>query len=104
MANTAIIRLGSKQYQVAEGDLLDIDLMEGEKGSKIQFKDVLFVQNEKGSKAGAPLVSGAVVHAEVVDHVRGPKVIAYKYKLRQRSTRRKVGHRQHYTRVRITEV
>lgn len=104
MTKFAIIKSGSKQYQVSEGDVVDIDLLEGEKGSKIQFQDVLFVQNDKGSKIGAPLVSGAIVHAEVIDHVRGPKVIAYKYKQRKRSTRRKVGHRQNYTRVRITEV
>jgi large subunit ribosomal protein L21 len=104
MTKFAIIRSGSKQYQVSEGDVVDVDLLECEKGSKISFKDVLFVHHEKGSKIGAPLVSGAVVHAEVIDNVRGPKVIAYKYKRRKRSTRRKVGHRQNYTRVRITEV
>ena len=104
MANYAIIRTGSKQYRVSEGDVIDIELLEGEKGSKVQLKDVLFLMNEKGAKAGAPLVSGAVVHAEVVDQVRGPKVLAYKYKQRKRSTRRKVGHRQNYTRIKITGV
>jgi len=104
MANYAIIKSGSKQYRVSSGDVIDVELLEGEKGSKIQLKDVLFRMNEQGAKTGAPFVSGAIVHAEVVDQVRGPKVIAYKYKRRQRSTRRKVGHRQNYTRIKITEV
>jgi large subunit ribosomal protein L21 len=104
MVSYAIIKTGNKQYQVSSGDIIDVELLEGEKGSKIQFKDVLFVQNDKGAKVGAPTISGAIVHGEVVGHIRGPKVIAYKYKLRKRSTRRKVGHRQNYTRIKITEI
>lgn len=104
MANYAIIKTGSKQYQVSIGDVIDVELLQGEKGSKIEFQDVLFVQNEKGTKLGAPTISGAVVRGEVIGQVRGPKVIAYKYKQRKRSTRRKVGHRQNYTRIKITEV
>jgi large subunit ribosomal protein L21 len=100
----AIIKTGNKQYRVAPGDVIDVELLEEEKGSKVQLKDVLFSMNEKGSKVGAPFIKGAIVHAEVVDQVRGPKVIAYKYKQRKRSTRRKVGHRQDYTRIKITEV
>jgi large subunit ribosomal protein L21 len=104
MGKYAIIKTGSKQYQVSEGDLIDVELLEGEKGEKVQFRDVLFLQNEKGANLGTPTISGAIVHGEVIDQIRGPKVIAYKYKLRKRSTRRKVGHRQNYTRVKITEV
>lgn len=105
MAKYAIIKTGSKQYQVSPGDVIDVELLEGEKGSIIQFMDVLFLQNENTkAKIGNPTITGAVVIGEVIDHVRGPKVIAYKYKQRQRSTRRKVGHRQNYTRIKITEV
>jgi large subunit ribosomal protein L21 len=104
MANYAIIKSGSKQYRVSPGDVIDVELLEGEKGGKIELKEVLFRMNNQGAKAGVPLISGAVVHAEVIDQVRGPKVIAYKYKRRKRSTRRKVGHRQNYTRIKITEV
>ncbi len=104
MTKYAIIKTGSKQYQVSEGDVIDVELLESEKGSKIKFEDVLFVFGDKGAKVGAPTVAGAIVHGEVISHVRGPKVIAYKYKLRKRSTRRKVGHRQNYTRIKITEV
>lgn len=104
MSSYAIIKAGSKQYRVSPGDVIDIELLEGEKGSQIELKDVLYSMSDKGSKVGAPFVAGAVVRAEVVDQVRGPKVIAYKYKQRKRSTRRKVGHRQNYTRIKITEV
>jgi large subunit ribosomal protein L21 len=104
MAKYAIIQTGSKQYRVAEGDILDVELLKGEKGSTIEFKEVLFRRNENETKFGAPTISGAIVRAEVIGEIRGPKVIAYKYKLRKRSTRRKVGHRQNYTRIKITEV
>ena len=104
MAKYAIIKTGSKQYQVSAGDIIDVELIEGEKGSKIQFEEVLFLSGEKENKIGAPTISGASVEAEVIGHVRGPKVYAYKYKKRQRSTRRKVGHRQDYTRVKIIGV
>jgi|ERR1700722_7007197 len=104
MATYAIIKTGSKQYQVSPGDVIDVELLGAEQGSKIQFEEVLFLQNESGTKVGSPTISGAIVHGEVIDQVRGPKVIAYKYKQRKRSTRRKVGHRQNYTRIKITEV
>lgn len=104
MDKYAIIKTGSKQYQVSPGDVIDVELLEGEKGSKIEFKDILVHHNGSEAKFGSPLVSGVVVQGEVIAQVRGPKVIAYKYKKRKRSTRRKVGHRQNYTRVKITEV
>jgi large subunit ribosomal protein L21 len=104
MAKYAIIRSGSKQYQVSPGDVIDVELLEGEKGDKIQFDEILFLQSENGVKVGQPSISGAMVQGEVLGQVRGPKVFAYKYKMRKRSTRRKVGHRQKYTRVKIIEV
>ncbi len=104
MDTYAIIKTGSKQYRVSEGDVIDVELLEGEKGNKIQFNDVLFLMNDKGAQLGAPALSGVAVHGEIIGHVRGPKVIAYKYKKRKRSTRRKVGHRQDYTRIKITGV
>ncbi len=104
MATYAIIQSGGKQYRVSAGDVIDVELLSGEKGSKVRFEDVLFHQNENGSKIGSPALADVVVHGEVIDFVRGPKIIAYKYKKRKRSTRRKVGHRQDYARVKITEV
>lgn len=105
MAKTeyAIFRSGGKQFSVSTGDVVDVELLEGDKGAKIEFKDVLYCNDGKTVKVGAPTVTKAVVKAEVVDQVRGPKVISYKYKKRQ-NYRRKVGHRQFYTRVKITGV
>lgn len=99
----AIFKSGSKQYSVQAGDVVDVELLEGEAGTAIEFKDVLYFNDGKKGKVGTPTVAKAVVQGEVVDQVRGPKVISYKYKQRQRY-RRKVGHRQFYTRVKITGV
>lgn len=98
----AIIKTGSKQYRVKTGDVIDVELLDAEKGGKIEFTDVLFFHDGKKAQVGMPLVPKAVVHGEVMDQVRGPKVLAYKYKKRK-NYRRKVGHRQDYTRVKITE-
>lgn len=103
MERYAIIKSGSKQYRVSAGDIIDVELLPQEKGSRVQFDDVLVHRGEE-LKIGAPLVSGVSISGEVLAQVRGPKVIAYKYKRRKRSTRRKVGHRQNYTRIKITEV
>src|SRR5262245_36153508 len=104
MSKYAIIKTGGKQYQVSSGDVIDVELLEGERGSKVTFHDVLFLHTGKEVKIGSPLIAGAVIQGEIIDQVRGPKVIAYKYKKRKRSTRRKVGHRQNYTRIKIIEV
>lgn len=104
MSKYAIIKTGGKQYQVSSGDVIDVELLEGEKGSKVTFQDILFLHNGQEAKIGSPLIDGAMIQGEIIDQVRGPKVIAYKYKKRKRSTRRKVGHRQNYTRIKIIEV
>ncbi len=102
MADYAIIKTGSKQYRVKAGDVIDVELLDAEKSGKVEFTEVLFFHDGKEAKVGAPTVQNAVVRGEVLDQVRGPKVIAYKYKKRK-SYHRKVGHRQNYTRVKITE-
>ncbi len=100
---SAIIRTGSKQFHVVEGDIIDVDLLQdAEKGTQIEFKEVLYMRNGQEVLVGAPILS-AIVRGEVVDVVRGPKVIAYKYKKRK-NYRRKVGHRQNYNRIRVTEI
>lgn len=103
MTKYAIIKTGSKQYRVAQGDVIDVELLKADNG-KVAFKDVIFFSDGSKSKVGAPLLSNATVHGEILDEVRGKKVYAYKYKKRKRSTRHKVGHRQHYARVKITEL
>ena len=95
----AVIRTGGKQYRVAADDVLRIEKIDGEAGAKIEFADVLMV----GDKIGTPLVDGARVTAQIVEQGRGPKVINFKKRRRQNSKRKK-GHRQHLTTVRITAI
>ncbi len=99
----AVIRTGGKQYKVAPQDVLQIEKIEGAAGEAVQFADVLMVGGEGEPTFGAPLVSGAAVAAEVVEQARGPKVIIFKKKRRQ-NYRRKRGHRQDLTTVRILEI
>ncbi len=99
----AVIKTGGKQYRVAQNDLLTIERLTGEPGASIEFADVLMVGNGDQVKVGAPFVSGAKVTAELVDQARGPKVIAFK-KRRRKNSRRKKGHRQHLSLVRITGI
>jgi large subunit ribosomal protein L21 len=99
----AVIRTGGKQYKVAPEDVLQIEKIEGAEGESVRFPDVLMVGGEGDPLFGAPLVSGAAVSAEVVEQGRGPKVIIFKKKRRQ-NYRRKRGHRQELTTVRIIEI
>lgn len=99
----AIIETGGKQYRVEKGDIIHVELLNEEPKAKLTFKQVLFLHNGSLPKIGAPHVKGGVVHAELLEEVRGPKVIAYKYKQRK-PYRRKVGHRQNYSKIKITEI
>ena len=97
----AVIRTGGKQYRVAANDLLTVGKLAGSPGDIITFP-VMILGGDKPS-IGAPLVAGATVAAEVVEQRRGAKIIAFKKRRRQNS-RRKRGHRQEYTVVRVTEI
>ena len=104
MAKYAIIKTGGKQHRVCQGDVLDVELIGSEAGEKYIFEEVLFLGEESGEKqVGTPLVSGCKVECEVLGDVRGPKVIAYKFK-RRKDSHCKKGHRQNYTRVKITGI
>jgi large subunit ribosomal protein L21 len=98
----AVIRTGGKQYRVAPEDVLEIERLTGDAGDTVEFADVLMVGGDK-VEVGSPLVSGASVAAELVEHFRGDKIIIFK-KRRRQNYRRKRGHRQELTRVRITEI
>jgi large subunit ribosomal protein L21 len=98
----AVIRTGGKQYRVAADDVITVDKLAGEPGEVIQFGEVLVLGGDN-VQVGSPTVGGASVAGEVVDQGRGPKVIAFKKRRRQNS-RRKRGHRQEFTVVRITEI
>jgi large subunit ribosomal protein L21 len=98
----AVIKTGGKQYRVAADDLIEIDKIAGEAGEAVAFADVLVVGGDE-TLLGTPTVAGASVRGEVVEQGRQPKVIAFK-KRRRKNSRRKRGHRQEFTRVRITEI
>jgi large subunit ribosomal protein L21 len=99
----AVIRTGGKQYKVAPEDVLQIEKIDGAAGDAVQFADVLMIGGEGEPAVGAPLVAGAAVSAEVVEQGRGAKVIIFK-KRRRQNYRRKKGHRQDLTTVRILEI
>ncbi|MGI9558848.1 MAG: 50S ribosomal protein L21 [Thermodesulfobacteriota bacterium] len=100
----AVIRTGSKQYLVKSGDVVDIEKIDGKPGEAVGFSDVLMVSDGEGeAKIGAPVVGGAEVKGEIVAHKRGSKIIVFKFK-RRKGYRRKAGHRQNYTSVRITDI
>jgi len=98
----AVFKTGGKQYRVAAEDVLKIEKVKGEPGEIVEFGEVLVVGGESVT-LGAPTVAGATIAAEVLDQARGPKVIAFK-KRRRKNSRRKVGHRQEFTLIRITEI
>jgi large subunit ribosomal protein L21 len=97
----AIIKTGSKQYKVAEGDVIHVEKL-GKTGESVQFDDVLFVF-DKEYTVGTPRVEGAVVKGEILGESFGPKVQSVKYKPRKRK-KHKFGHRQEYAKVKITSI
>jgi large subunit ribosomal protein L21 len=99
----AVIKTGGKQYRVAKDELLEIERLPGEQGNTIEFNDVLMLGGDGAAQIGAPFLVGAKVLAELVDQTRGPKLIAFK-KRRRKNSRRRKGHRQDLTLVRITSI
>ena len=98
----AVIRTGGKQYKVAKDDVITIERLDGDTGAKITFGEVMMLGGDS-PRHGAPLISGASVTAEVIDQGKGEKVVAFKKK-RRKNTHRKRGHRQHFTKVKITGI
>lgn len=98
----AVFKTGGKQYRAAADDVLEVAKIEGEPGDIVEFGEVLLVGGDSVT-LGKPSVAGATVAAEVLEQGRGPKIIAFK-KRRRKNSRRKRGHRQEFTRIRITEI
>ncbi len=98
----AVFKTGGKQYRVAAEDVLKVGKVKGDPGEIVEFGEVLVVGGDSVS-LGAPTVAGATVAAEVLQQARGPKIIAFK-KRRRKNSRRKIGHRQEFTLLRITEI
>lgn len=99
----AIIETGGKQYRVQPGDTIDVERLNGEVGSSFEIPSILMVGGEGETRSTADALKGAVVKAEVVDHHRGEKIIVFRFKSKVRY-RRKTGHRQSLTRLRITDI
>ena len=99
----AVIKTGGKQYKVAAEDKITVMTLPGEAGAKIVFGEVLALFDGATNQIGAPDVAGASVVGEIVEQTRGPKVIAFK-KRRRKNSKRKRGHRQDLTVVRVTDI
>jgi large subunit ribosomal protein L21 len=99
----AVIKTGGKQYRVAPNDVLRIERVAGQPGDTVELGSVLAVGGEAGVTLGAPLVEGAMVAAQVLEQARADKVIVFKKK-RRKNHRRRHGHRQHETVLRVTEI
>jgi large subunit ribosomal protein L21 len=98
----AVIKTGGKQYRVAEDQVLQVEKIEGEPGKIVQLGNVLMIGGDQ-PQVGSPAIDGASVAVEVIEQGRGPKVIAFK-KRRRKNSRRRRGHRQAFTLIRISEI
>jgi len=99
----AVLETGSKQYRVTAGDTLEVERLSVEAGQTFTFDRVLLVNNEGTVNIGAPTVAGATIVADVVEHKRGKKTVAFKMK-RRKGYHKKIGHRQELTVVKIKEI
>lgn len=99
----AIIEDGGKQYKAVEGETIEVDHYASEPGEQIDLDRVLLVSDGEEVTIGAPYIPNAKIEATVVDHVKGPKIVVFKYKPKIRY-RVKTGHRQQYTRLRIDSI
>ena len=99
----AVFQTGGKQYKVAKDQILAVERLQGEAGDSVAFESVLMVGADDKTTVGAPFVAGATVAAEIVEQGRGPKIIVFK-KRRRKNSRRRNGHRQDLTLLRVTEI
>ena len=99
----AVIVTGGKQYTVSEGDVLYVEKLGVEAEETVKFDQVLAVLDGENSKVGTPVVEGACVEAKVVKNGKGKKIVVFKYKAKK-NEKKKIGHRQPYTKVEITKI
>ncbi len=100
----AVIETGGKQWRVHVGDLVRVETLDGDVGSEIVFDRVLMVGEGEGTQIGSPAVDGAIVRASIIEHGRAKKIRIFTYKRRKNSNRRRMGHRQNYTAVKIESI
>lgn len=99
----AIVESGGKQYRAVEGGFIEVDLLPNEAGQAVEIDQVLMVVDGDDVKVGTPTVKGSKVQATVVKHIKGPKVVVFRYRPKKRY-RVKTGHRQQYTRLKIETI
>ncbi len=99
----AIIASGGKQYRVSQGESVRVEKLEGTVGTKVVFEKVLMIGDGDKSKVGTPVVAGASVEAEITDQNRAKKIVVFKFKQRKKF-RKKYGHRQPYTELKVTGI
>lgn len=99
----AVLKTGGKQYKVQAGDVLRVEKLAAEAGEKVQFNEILMLGGDNLT-VGAPLVEGAAVQAEVIDQIKGEKVIHFVKRRRKHSSQRTKGHRQQLTLLRVTDI
>ena len=99
----AVIVTGGKQYTVSEGDVIFVEKLNAEEASTVNFEQVLAVLDGENTKIGAPVVEGAKVEAKVVKNGKGKKITIFRYKAKK-NEKKKIGHRQPYTKVEITKI
>lgn len=99
----AIIQTGGKQYKVSEGSILRVEKLNAQPGDQLTLDQVLLVSDEKGVKVGDPLVANAKVTVEILEQGKDKKIIVYKYK-RRKNYRRKQGHRQPFTKIKVQKI
>lgn len=99
----AVVRTGGKQYRVAKDEIIAVEKLAAEAGSTLDLGEVLMIGDDRNTTVGSPLVDGASVSVEVVEQTRGDKIVVFKKK-RRKNYRRKKGHRQHVTLLRVTDI
>jgi large subunit ribosomal protein L21 len=99
----AVIKTGGKQYRVKEGDVLKLEQLSAEVGSKVEFNEVLMLTKDDKITCGTPFIANTIVHAEVIEHGRHKKIKIIKFR-RRKHHMKQMGHRQNYTQVKITAI
>jgi len=99
----AVIQTGGKQYKIAEGEILKVEKLEGGAGDKLTLDQVLMIKDESGTRIGTPTVKDAKITVEVIEQGREKKITVYKYKKRK-NYRRKQGHRQAFTKIKVEKI
>ena len=99
----AVIKTGGKQYKVQEGDVLHVERLDGDKGTDVEFNDVLMYSDGETVTLGEPVLESALVKAQIIEQAKNKKVLVFKYK-RRKGYRRMKGHRQYYTAIKIDSI